>query len=121
MISLAIVRRATTTIAIVFAAACALSTAEQAHVSYAAGSVHVDDSDLDLSGRSGLFALYLRLQDASMQSCDPSGESKVLPLYGRPESGDCYTDTLQAALTSYASDALEQIHYELQLNPVIID
>jgi len=121
MISLETMKRVATTIAIVIAAACALSTAEQAHVTYAAGSVQVDDSDLDLSGRSGLFALYRRLQDASMLTCDPESKARVLPLYGRPESGDCYSDTLQAALTSYENDALERIHYELQLNPVIMD
>ncbi len=121
MISSATIKRVATTIAIVIITVCALSTAEQAHVTHAAGSVQVDDSDLDLSGRSGLFALYRQVQDASMLACDPSGESKVLPLYGRPDSGDCYSDTLQAALTSYENDALERIHYELQLNPVIMD
>ena len=121
MIYLDTVKRVATSVAIVITALCALSTAEHAHVTYAAGSVQVDDSDLDLSGRSGLFALYRRIQDASMQSCNPGGQAKVLPLYGRPESGNCYVDTLQATLTGYEDDALERIHYELQLNPVIID
>lgn len=121
MISLDTVKRVATLIAIVVAAGCALSTAEQAHVTYAARSVQVDASDLDLSGRSGLFALYRRLQDASMKTCDPGGQARVLPLYGRPDSGDCYSDALRAALIRYDSDALERIHYELQLNPVIMD
>jgi UrcA family protein len=113
---------ATTMVAIVIAiGAPLLLVAEPDGVSSAAETVKVDESGLDLSRRSGLFALYQRLQDASMRACDPSGQTRVLPWYGRPESDDCYIDTLQAALASYANNTLEQIHFELQLRPVFID
>jgi len=80
-----------------------------------------DDAGLDLSTRSGLTMLYHRLQDAAMMTCDPSGRTRVLPYFNRPESGDCYSDTLYTLLLKYENSALYSIHDELRLEPIIID
>ena len=83
--------------------------------------IAVEDSDLDMSTWSGVTMLYHRLQDAAMLTCDPSGQTRVLPHFDRPESGDCYTDTLYTALMKYENDALQSIHDKLRLAPIIIE
>jgi len=86
-----------------------------------AAGIAVEDSDLDMSTWSGVTVLYHRLQDAAMMSCDPSGQARVLPHFGRPESGDCYADTLYTSLMKYENNALQSIHDKLRLNPIIIE
>ena len=86
-----------------------------------AASAHVDDSDLDLGTWSGVAMLYHRLQDAAMISCDPGGQSRVLPHFNRPESGDCYSDKLYTLLMRYENSALFSMHDKIQLEPIIIE
>ena len=81
----------------------------------------IEESDLDLATWSGLTMLYHRLQDAAMMSCDPSGQARVLPYFNRPESGDCYSDTLYTSLMKYENSALHSIHDKLQLEPIILE
>ena len=81
----------------------------------------VEESDLDLATWSGVTMLYHRLQDAAMVSCDPSGQSKVLPYFNKPESGDCYSDKLYTLLMTYENSALQSIHDKIQLEPIIIE
>jgi UrcA family protein len=121
MIPPAIFRKIATTILMITVVTSIVSICEHDHVSYAAGTVRVDESGLDLSRRSGLFALYQRMQDAAMLACDPSGLTSVLPWYDRPDSGDCYVETLEAAIEGYANRALDQIHFELQLTPAFLE
>ena len=83
--------------------------------------ISVQESDLDMSTWSGVTALYHRLQDAAMLSCDPSGQSRVLPYFNRPESGDCYADKLYTLLMKYENSALLNIHDKLRLEPIIIE
>jgi len=83
--------------------------------------IPVEESDLDLGTWSGVTRLYHRLQDAAMMSCDPSGQSKVLPYFNRADSGDCYSDKLYAMLMTYENSALLNIHDNIQLEPIIID
>ena len=83
--------------------------------------LHADNSDMDLSNRSSVLSFYRRLQDAAMLRCDPSGASRVLPYSNRPESGDCYSDTLGAALSNYNLRVLSDIHDQLRRDPVIVD
>jgi UrcA family protein len=83
--------------------------------------IPVEESDLDLGTWSGVTMLYHRLQDAAMMSCDPSGQSKVLPYFNRPESGDCYSDKLYTLLMTYENSALLNIHDKIQLEPIIIE
>lgn len=85
------------------------------------GRLDIADADLDVSTWSGVTKLYHRLQDAAMLSCDPSGQSKVLPYFNRPESGDCYSDTLYTLLTKYQNSALFSIHDKIRLEPIIIE
>ena len=82
---------------------------------------NVEDSDLDLSSWSGVTMLYHRLQDAAMLSCDPSGQSRVLPYFNRPESGDCYTDKLYTLLAKYENSALQTVHDKVRLAPIIME
>lgn len=85
------------------------------------GDVQVEDADLDLSTWSGLTMLYHRLQDVAMSSCDPSGQARVLPYFNRPDSGDCYSDTLYTSLMKYENSALLNFHDSLRLEPIIIE
>jgi UrcA family protein len=87
----------------------------------AASTLTVDESDLDLSETSGLTTLYRRIQNAAANSCDPGGQGQVLPLYSRAESGDCFSDTLNAALVSYGSLPLTLIHDRLRRPPAIVN
>ena len=80
----------------------------------------MNDTDMDLSNRSSAVSFYRRLQDAAMLRCDPSGASRVLPYSNRPDSGDCYSDTLQAALSNYNLRILSDIHDQLRRDPVIV-
>ena len=95
------------------------STSNVASDSFAATGVNIDISQLDTSSRFDLLRTYQRIQDAAMLSCDPSGESKVLPHFNRAEGGDCYSDTLVAALTRYDEPALLNIHEELRMEPIV--
>ena len=106
--------------AIVTLAAIAVSVLALAGPSPGA-NIYVESTDLDLSTRSGLMTLYLRLQDASMMSCDPSGQSRVLPYFNRPDGGDCYSDTLYTALRKVENTAILDIHDRLRLEPIIIE
>jgi UrcA family protein len=105
---------------LIAAAAIAVSVMATAAL-FPATSIQVDVSDLDLSSRSGVLTLYNRLQDATMQFCDPSGRTKVLPYYGRPDSGDCFSDMLYTTLAKFENSALLEIHDDLRLEPIIID
>lgn len=87
----------------------------------AGAGMPIQESDLDLTTWAGVTMLYHRLQDAAMMSCDPSGQSRVLPYFNRPESGDCYSDKLYTLLTKYENSALFSIHDKLQLEPIIIE
>ena len=107
-------------VAVIAAATIAVSVAASAGL-FPGTSVHVDASDLDLTTRPGLVTFYNRLQDAAMKFCDPSGSSKVLPYFNRPESGDCFSDTLYIMLTKYDDISLRQIHDDLRLEPIIIE
>ncbi len=82
---------------------------------------NIKDGDLDLSTWTGVTVLYQRLQDAAMISCDPSGQSRVLPYFNRPEGGDCYSDKLYTLLTTYENSALFSIHDRLRLEPIIVE
>jgi UrcA family protein len=86
-----------------------------------AADPNVEEVSLDLSTWSGARTLYYRLQDAAMFSCDPSGETLVLPWFNRPESGDCYSDKLNALLMKYESSALLSIHDNIRMEPIIME
>ena len=121
-----VIKSAATVIAVVAITSSAIATVDcSAHGDIASGDVvsalSVDDSDLDLSGNSGLTTLYRRIQNAAANLCDPGGQSQVLPIYSRPESGDCFSDTLNAALVSYGSLPLTLIHDRLRRPPPIVN
>lgn len=97
----------------------AVGTVEPDGASYAATGVTISDAGLDVTKRSGRLAFYQRIQDAVMLSCDPTGNTKVLPYFNRPEGGDCYSDTLLNVLTGYNDSKLMNIHVELQREPII--
>ncbi len=86
----------------------------------AGAGVPIEESDLDLASWSGVTVLYHRLQDAAMMSCDPSGQSRVLPYFNRPEGGDCYSDKLYTLLTKDVISAHFSIQDKLRLEPTII-
>ena len=105
---------------IVSLAAIAISVCAIAGQSPRTG-IQADDSDLDLSTWTGLMVLYQRLQDASMSTCDPSGQARVLPYFNRPDSGDCYSDTLHTLLTQYENVGMLDVHNRLRLAPIIVE
>ena len=106
--------------AIVSLVAIAISVCALAGPRHGAGAI-IEDSDLDMSTWSGVTVLYHRLQDAAILSCDPSGQSKVLPYFNKPESGDCYADKLSTLLVKYENSALLNVHDKLRLAPIIIE
>jgi UrcA family protein len=108
-------------IAVVAITTSAIATVDCSFHSDVASVVKVDDSDLDLTENSGLSTLYRRIQNAAARSCDPGGQSQVLPLYNRADSGDCFSDTLNAALVSYGSLPLTLIHDRLRRPPPIVN
>ena len=115
-----LLRNAALAIAVPLIAATTITTSDFSSLAHVVGDVEVDVSDLDLAERSGLLILLLRIQDAALLSCDPTGQSRVLPYYGRPDSGDCYNDTLNAAIAEFASGPLTNIHDELKMSPIFV-
>jgi UrcA family protein len=121
-----VMKGAATVIAVVAITSSAIATVDcSAHNHFAGGDVTsaltVDDSDLNLSENSGLTTLYRRIQNAAASSCNPGGQAQILPLYNQPESGDCFSDTLNAALVSYGSLPLTLIHDRLRRPPAIVN
>ena len=100
--------------------AIAISVCALAGPRHSAGAP-IEDADLDMSTWSGVTMLYHRLQDAAMLSCDPSGQTKVLPYFNMPESGDCYADKLYTLLAKYENSALLNVHDRFRLEPIIIE
>jgi UrcA family protein len=115
------IKSAATVIAAVAITSSAIATVDCSSHGDAASTLTVDESDLDLSENSGLTTLYRRIQNAAANSCDPGGQAQVLPLYNRPDSGDCFSDTLNAALVSYGSLPLTLIHDRLRRPPAIVN
>ena len=116
-----VIKSAATVIAVVAITSSAIATVDCPTHGDVVSALSVDDSDLDLSGNSGLTTLYRRIQNAAANLCDPGGQSQVRPLYNRPESGDCFSDTLNAALVSYGSLPLTLIHDRLRRPPPIVN
>ena len=116
-----IIKSAATVISVVAITSSAIATVDCPAHGDVVSALSVDDSDLDLTGNSGLTTLYRRIQNAAANSCDPAGKAQVLPLYNRPESGDCFSDTLNAALVSYGSLPLTLIHDRLRRPPPIVN
>ena len=114
-------KSAATAIAIVAITTSAIATVDCSFHNDIVSAFSVEDSDLDLTENSGLTTLYRRIQNAVAKSCNPGSQAQVLPLYNRPESGDCFSDTLNAALVSYGSLPLTLIHDRLRRPPPIVN
>ena len=115
-----ILKNAVAGITLLAITASAIETIDHSTDGYTAKAVNVDSSDLDLLTRSGLRILYGRVQDASLLACDPTGQSRLLPLYDQPESGNCYIDTFNAALVEIDSPQLNFLHDDLKRAPVFV-
>lgn len=93
---------------------------ESSHSDFSHAGLVIEDGDLDLSMPSELFTLYQRLQEAAMHVCYPNGAGKVLPVFGLADRGDCYSDTLNMALTAYDNLPLISIHQRVLEPPIYV-
>lgn len=73
-------------------------------------AVSVNYQDLDIRSRDGAVELYSRLKRASRKACDYRSSQRVMSVREIAEARECYNNSLDAAVTSIASDALTRVH-----------
>jgi UrcA family protein len=72
--------------------------------------VSITFADLNIESNAGAKALYARLKQASKAVCGEDSYREAGSLSRLAESKECFTNTLDEAVTAIDSDALKAIH-----------